>query len=152
MGKLILYDIKTIHSRGFWLRRKRETTAQKHHILQLQAYMYKLKKRFKNIEGRLWYVSRDDLSHYEETIAYDENAIDEIAKYFKYIDDCVKHNQPPLTTDIIFDEVRKCYRINWKSKWCPYHHLTKGENWFEEAKKEVRRLNEELGYDRKKMK
>lgn len=64
-GKKILYDIKTQHSRSFWwMEKSNKTMAEQypHHVRQLMSYMLMLKRLSPPVdEGRILYVSKDDL-------------------------------------------------------------------------------------------
>ena len=135
--KRIVYEIKSIHSRAFW-HMEREGGAAEHYKLQLFAYLYML-----NIdEGRLLYISKDDLAISEYVVLRNNKKLEvEFLREMEILNRAWRDKKPPKPEPTIIKEGNK-YKINWKAKYCSYHHhCLNDENWLEKAKKEVYQLN-----------
>jgi len=70
----LVYEIKTMNSRGFWHMEK--TGAKEHHVMQLWAYLNGLKKK----EGRLIYLEKDTLSIMEFPVYLNDEGREEAVK------------------------------------------------------------------------
>lgn len=154
--KPMIYEIKSINSMAFWGKKNYLHEAYPHHRHQLFGY---LKANHKNPimlkrveesgikvdsidEGRLLYVSKDDLvmaefpiSIYNETLAESyKNDIDTMSGYI------LRNEEPPKPSYVIFNKrktlgfqknkikykVRGCYVINWEVTWSSYFTLMTG--------------------------
>lgn len=140
-----VYDIKTVHSKSFWWREKNGNSAQPQHILQLTAYLMMLKAKYPKLtfEGRLLYISKDDLVMQEVDVPYDGKNVAYITQTLTTLNDAwEKKVAPPHEPDVVSESGK--WVVNWKSRYCLYHHLCTGNaDWLEKAKEEATRKNQE---------
>jgi len=142
----ILYDIKTMHSKGFWYLAEGNFQAKHHHKLQLHFYMNLLKDKYPNLMGGMVYVSKDDLSFQEIPVQYDPALVDEINNELDILNTAWETKVPPPPAPaVVYNEGTKGWEINWQAKYCSYHHVCTGNpDWMLDAKKEVFQKNRML--------
>ncbi len=176
--KPMIYEIKSINSMAFWGKKNYLHEAYPHHRHQLFGYLkanHKNSVMLKRVEatgikvdsideGRLLYVSKDDLviaefpiSIYNESLAESyKNDIDTMSGYI------LRDEEPPKPSYVIFNKrktlsfqknkikykVRGCYVINWEVTWSSYFTLMTGEKdvkkWESQFKDEIKIKNEEI--------
>lgn len=140
-----VYDIKTVHSKSFWWRSKMGNTAQDHHILQVTAYLMMLQKKYPKLtfDGRILYISKDDMAMSEIAVPMTTDAEKAIKTSLKTLNAAWKAKKPPKPEEDIVLQNGK-WTLNWKSRYCLYHTLCTGdEQWLEKAKLEADRRNKE---------
>jgi hypothetical protein len=140
------YEFKTVHSRKFWHMTQRGQ-ADDQHRMQLWWYL-----KFLNVpEGRLVYISKDDLAIQEYPVFLnDENlskqAIADIAKLMV----AWKTKKAPEPASLFvksFDKKKNkdVYKLNWQADYCRYHsHCLGDPNWRENTEKELKTLNKKI--------
>ena len=156
--KEMLYDVKSINSQAFWGKRSYLGEAYPHHQLQLYAYL-----KANNIsDGRVLYVSKDDLSVQEFSVIYPterleqllEKDVSEMSHY--YLNDI----EPPKPKSIVFDERKTlsftfekkkykmvgCHTMNWEVSRNAYFQILTGcktpDEWEDKHKVELKTLND----------
>lgn len=158
--KNLICEVKSTHSLAFWAHLEELKEAYLHHRLQLYTYL-----RFFGKDGKIIYISRDDLSIQEVDVNVEDTELEKLwFEDIKQISHYHKTNtQPPQEPDIIFDEKKQEWVVNkWRVGWSVFlTHLTgykTFEEWEEAASKKARRANrefknkEEIDYYRKKYK
>ena len=122
----LLYEVKSINSMAFWNKKDYLSNAYPHHILQCYAYL----KANNKPEGRLLYISKDDLMMAEIPVYLNDPKLEKIfqedvAKMTYYL---LNQIEPPKPKDIIYNEKKKlrfqvdkkkqvitgCYDYNWE--------------------------------------
>lgn len=141
--KTLLYEIKTMHSRGFWYREKGGRLALPHHELQVTAYLWLLKEKYPGIEGRLCYVSKDDLAVMTVEVPYREKLVEEIKEQLHVLNEAWESQEPPSAAlEVVFDEGQGKWAVNWQGRYCALHERCTGDpDWLAKAEKKVRGLN-----------
>lgn len=110
--KTILYDIKSVHSRAFWNMEKEDREVYPHHKMQLGAYMVMLKDSGEPVdEGRMFYISKDDLVTKEVTIALTEELEKSVRDELALLNKHWKENTLPKCT---------CAGTKWGVMYCPF--------------------------------
>lgn len=142
----VMAEIKSINSRAFWGHKKRDRdgyfTGYRHHKLQLLSYMMAESIE----EGKLFYISKDDLTLEEIPIFMNPGLKEEwyadVIKMSSYIRD---KTVPPREDYVIFNPEHKRYEKNWKVGRSSYLTKITGfkteEEWAESVKEEVKDLN-----------
>ena len=141
----VLFDVKSINSMVFWRHMSKNEgnqplmEAYDHHVLQLYTYM---KGKGFN-EGRLLYISKDDLTLAEAEVRADEGLekrwrtdVQQMSYYYR------QGIVPPREPDIVWDKNK--YRINWKIQRSNYLEKIVGmkqEVWEDQIKKLEGRAN-----------
>jgi len=145
--KELLIEVKSVNSMVFWKHQKAGTRneplfdAYRHHVLQLYTYM----KAMNISEGRILYISKDDLTLAEVAVTYDEKLdlewktdIETMTKYYNT-------NTIPKTEDeIVWNDTKVKYELNWNIGRSPYFELIiklSKDFWQAEITKLVSRLN-----------
>ena len=136
-------EIKSVHSNAFWS--KKYYLAEAYPWWKLQIYTYL--KALNISEGRLFCISKDDLSLIEYIIRYPDKILEE--KWVKDVEAIsnyyLKNIEPPKEPEIIFNETKKKYVINWMLARSPYFTKITGftdtEVWGEELKEKIKQLN-----------
>lgn len=129
-GSKIVYEIKTVHSRKFWWMEKKGEGPDKHYLQQLWWGM----KAVGANEGRLLYVSKDDLAIVEYPLFIDNEEIstaclEEIAILQKAWE--TKTPPEPVPTFVKG-------KLNWKAQYCDYHQHCLGDpDWLAKTKNGV---------------
>lgn len=149
-GRPILYEIKSTNSYSFKYKLKNRDP-QPQHKLQTLFYLWRLRKtghselsevNFSNIEGRIIYVSRDDLNRLIIPVNYSDIEIKPVIEQLQILNDSWKKDElPPVPEQIIYDEERGKWGINWVCNFCAYHELCAGRNWRAKAEQEVKERN-----------
>ena len=174
--KPMIYEIKSINSLVFWGKKNYLHEAYPHHRHQLFGYLkanHKNSEMLKRVEeagikvdsideGRLLYVSKDDLVMAEFPISINDpnliesykNDIDTMSGYI------LRNEEPPKPDYVIFNKrktlgfqknkikykVRGCYVPNWEVGWSSYFTLMTGEKdskqWENSLKDEIKIKNE----------
>jgi len=110
-GKDLLdtWEIKTMHSRGFWHMDNEGQKGKPHHRLQLWSYL----KMSGGAKGRLMYVSKDDLATRQyEVLADDKDLESEFSRAIGELNGAWKTKKPPA---IIRDHT------DWRTGYCRWH-------------------------------
>jgi hypothetical protein len=141
-GQNILYDIKTVHSQKFWYLSHTNFKADEHYVQQIHFYYEGLKDKFKDLIMVLLYVSKDDLAFQEVYVPYDPKVTEKNNKFLDVLEKAWKEKKAPEPEPtILFDEQKEIYMVNWKAKYCDYHHLCTGsDSWLSEAEMEAKSL------------
>lgn len=145
--KIAIVELKTMHSNGFWYREREGFTALPHHKEQLMMYMYLygLKHDIKpeDIEGIVVYISKDDLAMMEIITPYQEDIVKEALRKLDILEEAWQKQIPPvIPEEIVFDEAKHKWIVNWTAKYCNYHKRCTGDNnWLAKAEAKVRELN-----------
>lgn len=130
--KPLIYEIKSVNSLLFWAKKDYLQEAYPHHQLQLLTYL----KATEMDEGRVLYISKDDLTLAEFPVYANDVKLNEIwNKDVKEMSKFILTNQePPKPDPIVFDERKKitfqhnkkkyfikgCWTENWEIKWSNY--------------------------------
>jgi hypothetical protein len=128
----LVFEIKSVNSQVFWAKKDYLNQAYPHHLLQTFAEM----KATGLPEGRILYISKDDLTVAEFALFLNSEALNEayekdVRSMTKYIREGI---EPPKPDDFVFDEHRKlkfqhnkkkytlqgCYVPNWQISWSNY--------------------------------
>ena len=120
--RVLTTEIKTVNSRAFWAKKNQDDETgffkgYPWHKLQLWTYL-----QTGDNDGRIFYISKDDLTIKEQNVAKDDKEIEAAWKkdvgrmtyYYR------KNIEPPPEKNIIFDENKGEYVLNWKVGWSPY--------------------------------
>lgn len=156
----MIYEIKSINSQAFWNKKNYLRVAYPWHVYQLYIYL-----KANNIpEGRLLYVSKDDLVTQEHPVYYPDESLEaivqsDIAIMSKYINEKM---EPPKPPDMIFDEAKKLkfqrskksyfltgiWRHNWEVERSQYFQLLTGMKtkveWLKKVKAEIAVKNADI--------
>lgn len=144
----VIYEVKSVNSIAFWGWQNGTgylQEAYEHHKMQLYAYL--LATGIK--EGRILYVSKDDLTLLEHVILLDddllrekvEKDINEFSKYW------FENKRPPKEPDIVFDEAKKKWKPNWKIERSLYLTKITGlskEEWLKKTREKVNKKNKKM--------
>ncbi len=107
-GKELIYEIKSKHSKSFWYMDKKGEGAAEQHKMQLWTYLYLAKIK----EGRIVYVSKDDLSILEYPIFLKDEKLKEIVlDQIGILNESWKKKLPPLPAP----------QNSWQAKYCNFH-------------------------------
>ncbi len=152
-GHPVLYEIKSTNSFSFKYKLKTKAP-QPQHKLQALFYVWRLRNYghqdlpdvdFSNLQGRLIYVSRDDLNRLIIPLPYSDKAIAPIVNQLEILNDCWKKDElPPVPDPVVFDEEKKKWGINWVCDFCSHHELCAGRDWRSRAEQEVKDRNAAL--------
>ena len=164
--KDLVYEIKSVNSQVFWAKKDYLSEAYPHHQLQCFAEM----KATGLPEGRILYISKDDLTVAEFPLRLDDPSLNErYEKDVKTMTEYIKNKiEPAKPESIVFDPQKNlrfqylkekrviagCYIDNWEIGWSNYiSHITgiKGKTqaevvakWKNSIAKELKEKNEEL--------
>jgi len=156
----ILYDFKSINSMAFWAKKDYLQEAYPHNVLQLYAYLVANNVQ----EGRLLYISKDDLTIEEFAVYLDtpklkqklQEDLEAMTYYIK------AKEEPPKPSDYVFDEKAKIkfqrnkksyviigsYVPNWEIERSQYFSLLTEcknvEEWQDKIKGKIKDLNDEI--------
>ena len=158
----LVYEIKSVNSQLFWSKKDYLLEAYPHHVMQLHTEM----KASKLPEGRLLYVSKDDLTILEFPLMYDNPEReklwqDDVEKMSHYI---LNDITPPKPDEIVFDKrksisfqhkklkykVKGCYTYNWEIERSMYFPtITEGKfesvkDWMNSLKPALKEKNDAL--------
>jgi CRISPR/Cas system-associated exonuclease Cas4 (RecB family) len=142
-----LYEIKTMHSQGFWYRQKSGGLALPHHELQVTSYMWMLKDKYPDMEARICYVSKDDLAVLTAPVIYREETVNEVKRQLAVLNQAWESHIPPEPSpSIIYDDMLGRWIVNWQAKYCNSHDKCAGDpEWLPKAEKQVKELNKKGG-------
>jgi hypothetical protein len=137
--KYTIYELKTIHERGFFY----NDLPYHHHVMQITGYKHFLFGNNENVDMKLVYISKDSFLLKEIPVPFQPSVVSQIELELKQLNEAWKAKKPPKPVpDLTFNENKQKWEVNWKARFCPYHHLCTGnENWLEEAKMKVKDLN-----------
>ncbi|HAJ44384.1 MAG: hypothetical protein UV53_C0002G0024 [Candidatus Azambacteria bacterium GW2011_GWE1_42_9] len=152
-GKPILYEIKSTNSFSFKYKMKNKQP-QPQHKLQALFYLWRLRNyghqdcpeiNFSNLQGRLIYVSRDDLNRLIIPVDYSESAIKPVIDQLEILNNSWKMDElPPVSDPVVFDKERGKWTVNFVCDFCAYHELCAGRDWRAKAEQEVKERNATL--------
>ena len=112
------------------------------HLYQIMFYLWKLQDKYPGIEGRILYVSRDDLTIHEIPVKYDKGTMDFVLRSIDVLNESIKNKKAPVTIpDIVLDAKGK-WRINWQAKFCSHHALCMNDvQWEQKAEEKIKEKN-----------
>lgn len=149
-GRPVVYEIKSINSYSFKFKKK-SRQPQPQHRLQALFYVWQLRERghpdlpqvdFSDTQGRIIYVSRDDVSRVIIPVEYSPKIVEEIKEQLRVLNWAWKNDQlPPVPEPVIWDEERSAWTVNWVCDYCAYHELCAGRDWRDKAVQEVKERN-----------
>jgi len=152
-GKPVLYEIKSTNSFSFKYKLKNKQP-QPQHKLQALFYLWRLRNHghpemshvdFSNLQGRLIYVSRDDLNRLIIPLDYSEAAVKPIIDQLEILNTSWKMDElPPIPEPVVFDDEKGKWIINFVCDFCAYHELCAGRDWRTKAEQEVKERNAAL--------
>lgn len=127
----VIYELKTVHSRKFWHMTKAGGEPDEHYLKQLMFYL--LASGYE--EGRLLYVSKDDLAIVEYVVRVDNEKLkNSVLDELKILNEALKTGVAPEPEPAIVNG-----KINWKARYCSWHNQCLGNpNWLVEASKETK--------------
>jgi hypothetical protein len=143
----LLYEVKSIHSKGFWWLAKSNNKPHDHYVAQINWYLKRYREIYPGIQARLLYVSRDDMSVLEIPVEYNEEIANISEDKFRSLNEAwEKDILPPVEPPVVFNQDRGKYDVNFKAKWCWYHDkCLNDKDWLKKAEEEVIKLNNENG-------
>ena len=162
----LVFEIKSVNSVVFWAKKDYLQDAYPHHSLQVFTEM----KATGLPEGRIFYISKDDLTTAEFAVFLDNlelNRIyeEDVKAMTKYIRE---RKEPPKPLNVVFDPRKKlrfqhnskkyviegCYTENWQIGWSNFITRITGikgktqkevvDKWERSIQKELREKNDEL--------
>lgn len=156
----LVYEIKSVNSQVFWAKQEYLSEAYPHHLMQLFTGM----KATGLPEGRILYISKDDLTVAEFSILLDNEELnkkwnEDVEKMTHYIRNGI---EPPKPPEIAFNEnkslkfqfnkerheIKGIYVPNWEVEWSNYLPTITGcktkEEWLEKVDKEIKVKNNQL--------
>ncbi len=145
--RVLTTEIKTVNSQAFWAKKNKDDKTgffkgYPWHKLQLWTYL-----QTDENDGRIFYISKDDLTIKEQNVSRNDKEIEKLWKkdigkmtyYYR------KNIEPPPEKDIIFNEEKGEYVLNWKVGWSPYFKRITGfsvlEDWQKKFEGELKRYN-----------
>lgn len=141
-NSIILMEIKSIVEKGFEWRQK-DGKPMDDHRNQLMFYLWKLREIYPWLLGRVVYVDTSYQNLLEFNIEFDEKVIEDLKKFWSYINQCVKDKVPPPAVPAVVQNPYGKWQVNYQAEWCRYHiHCTGDANWKTKAIEEVERLNQ----------
>jgi len=155
-----IFEIKTINSLVFWAKKNYLKEAYPSHVMQIYTYL-----KAKNLpEGRIVYLSKDDLTIKEMTVYQPD--IDLEAKWQKDLEEMTYYirtqTEPPKAPQVVFEpkghkifqkdnvkyKTNGVWKENWEVKFSPYFEMQTGftseEEWLNSLKPEIKKRNDEL--------
>lgn len=143
--KTILYEIKSVNSMVFWSRIDQLYNAYPHHRLQLYSYL----KGTGIEEGRLLYISKDDMTVVETGVFLSDEKTEQLLREdIEYMTRCYKENlEPPREEDLVFDKAKNKWRLNWHIQFSSYLTKITGlsrEEWEKQAVSEMGKRNRRI--------
>jgi hypothetical protein len=143
----VVAEIKSVNSNAFWAKKDYLSEAYPWHVLQLYAYL----KGFNMPEGRLLYISKDDLSLVEHNVFYPSEKLEKIFNEdVKQISHYHLNNiKPEREPDMVFNKKKGkggLWEPNWMLARSPYLTLITGltaEKWEKQVRAETKEKNKE---------
>lgn len=114
-------ELKSKNSRAFWYMEKKHEGANRHHMMQLWTYL----KALNLPEGRIVYISKDDLVIAEYPIYLDDISLErEVTDQFELLNKAWDASLPPAPITDSKD---------WRYKYCSIHseHCLRQEKYYE---------------------
>ncbi len=141
-NSLMVIEIKSTTDVGFKYR-EREGVPSDSHKKQAMFYLWKLREIYPNIKARVLYVDTSYQNLLEFDVEVDEQTLDDMKKYWDYINHCVdKKELPPVAPDVVKDSRYNKWKVNYQAEWCKYHDKCTGDpDWLGKAIKKVAELN-----------
>lgn len=141
-NSLMVLEFKSITEAG-WKFRKKEGAPSDSHKKQMMFYLWKLRQIYPEIKARVIYVDTSYQEILEFDIDLDVEVIEDLKKFWSYINECVATSTPPEPAPSIVKDSRSGkWKVNYQAEWCKYHQLcTKNPNWLGESIKKVTELN-----------
>ncbi len=157
----LLYEIKSVNSQVFWNKKDYLTVAYPQHVMQVFTGM----KATNTQEGRILYISKDDLTTAEFSFKLDDETL--IKKYeddVREMTKCIRaKTPPPKPEEIIFDKnknikfqykkkkyiIKGAYTFNWEVNWSMYIKTITGFETANEWKDSIKPLIKEKNDSRK---
>jgi hypothetical protein len=138
----LLYEVKSVNSMVFWRKKEAMKTAYPHHVMQLYTYL----KGMNMNEGRILYISKDDLTLAEVAIVPDakmeadwQKDVSEISKYV------VTKTRPEREAYVLWNSEKRGYEVNWMITRSNYFELITSskdqKGWTDEMGKLASRAN-----------
>lgn len=146
--KTLIADIKTVNSRSFWYAGNQDPETgffkgYDHHKLQLYTYLLAENEP----EGRLFYISKDDLTLMESPVSLNNQILKEIwEKDIAQMTHYYKNNiEPPKEDDLVFSDRKQMWEYNWTIMRSSYFtHITGFDNvddWQNSLRDELKNKN-----------
>lgn len=146
--KTLIADVKTVNSRSFWYAGNQDESTgffkgYDHHKLQLFTYLFAENEP----EGRLFYISKDDLTLMESPVSLNNqilkelwlNDITQMTHYYK------NNIEPPKEDDLVFNERKQMWEYNWVIMRSSYFYRITGkesvEDWQNSLRDELKKKN-----------
>jgi len=105
----MIYEIKTKHSKAFWYMNKRHMGPNRQHEYQLWTYLKLLNKP----EGRLVYLSKDDLAILEYPVFLKDKELEsEVMNEINILNEAWEKGLPPKPVED---------KKDWRYKYCSNH-------------------------------
>lgn len=118
-GKKLVYDFKTVHSRAYHYK----DFPYKHHQIQLASYVLFLQKDYPDLdEGRLLYISKDDLCLKEIPLKLTQEWKKKVLKELKVLNKYYKIGKIPSKLPL-----EENGDLSWQCKWCQYKDICQKE-------------------------
>lgn len=114
-------ELKSKHSRAFWHMNKKNKGPNEHHKMQLWTYL----KALDLPEGRIVYISKDDLSILEYPVFLnDEELAEKVEHEFSILNRALEEQLPPKPVED---------KKDWRYKYCNLHeeHCLQQDNYLE---------------------
>ena len=113
----VVYEYKTMHSRGFWHMEKEGVQGKLQHRMQLWTYLHVLKID----EGRLVYFSKDDLSIAEFQVLREDKELEKLViDELTILNESWKAQLPPPPIVWSNGEWVKMKKDDWQAKYNRY--------------------------------
>lgn len=151
--KPLVYEIKSVNSMVFWARKGQLEDAYPHHRMQLYMELHGFPEYG---EGRLFYISKDDLTCVENGMSFPNPVM-----YAKVLEDCrtitdyVKRNvEPPTPESAVMDEKKGKLVPNWKVERSLYLTRMTGlskDEWMSKTKEGCKEVNVKAGREKAKV-
>lgn len=147
--KKMVYEIKTVNSLVFWRHNDSEEgmTAYDHHQLQLYTYL----KALGLDEGRILYISKDDLTLAEVAVIADDEMeqrwladVMTMTKFYR------EKTLPPVPPEIVYDPAKRKFRTNWHVQRSLYFDKIVPDMEKDKWEAEIKKLESRVNYRVKK--
>jgi hypothetical protein len=127
----VLYEVKSVHSRKFWWMQRRREGPDRHALMQLYVGMMALGLP----EGRLVYVSKDDLCIVEYPVSLKDQRLREaVLADLEALNRAWRDNVPPEPVPAL-----EGGKLNWRATYCDFHASCTGDpDWRRKAEEAAR--------------
>lgn len=142
--RVLTTEIKTVHSGSFWSPYNQDPNTKffkgyDHHRLQLWTYLF----ADNHPEGRLFYISKDDLTLMEDSVFLDDQSLRD--KWFEDVEGMTRvwneGKEPDPEPFIVYNKERSVWEPNWLIKRSNYFTYITG---FQDVEAWERSLADEL--------